>query len=402
MSVSMSIDLSIKKKFKYLLFSSLYISEGLYQALILIVTPIYLMDKGISIPLVTLISGIGYLPWGLKFVWGGIIDFFHKYGRKKFAVFGTIAGAIGFFILSFIDNFFSLIFFTIFLLLGYVGIGFLDSATDAWAIDISKKDERGKINCSMNIGKWVGQYIGALIIISIAVTFGYSISFMVSGLLILVLVIVPLSVKYEDRKIDKLRIWSIIRQEFKNLTTRLTTLYFFVIVLQHALFFTLLVLYLKVVLDLNDTYIGMLFAAWLVVVIPGSIFGGILSDKYGRKRPLYFFLIIVLIASFPPIFLSDFLHLIISFSVLLFFINAIISANWAMIMDIINPKISAFQHEIICSIVNFGSIIIGSATGTLFVILGTDNLFILAALLTLISILILYTVKGLDDMKWSS
>jgi len=400
--MSMPFDLSIQKKFKYLLFSSLYFSEGLYQALILIVTPIYLIEKGVSIPLVTLISGIGYLPWGLKFVWGGIIDFFHKHGRKKFAVFGTIAGAFGFFTLSLINHYFSLIFFTIFLLLGYAGIGFLDSATDAWAIDISKKEERGKINCSMNIGKWVGQYIGALFIISLAVSFGYSISFLISGFLVLVLVVVPLSVKYEDRGIDRLRIWSLIKQEFKKVTTRLTTLYFFVIVLQHALFFTFLVLYLKVVLDLNDTSIGVLFALWLVMVVPGSIVGGILSDKYGRKRPLYIFLIIVMIFSVTPIFLSEYIHLIINFSILLFFLNGVIAGNWAMIMDIINPKISAFQHEIICSIVNFGSIVIGSATGTLFVLLGADNLFILVALITFVSILVLYTVKGLDDMKWSS
>jgi len=398
----MPFDLSIQKKFKYLLFSSLYFSEGLYQALILIVTPIYLIEKGVSIPLVTLISGIGYLPWGLKFVWGGIIDFFHKHGRKKFAVFGTIAGAFGFFTLSLINHYFSLIFFTIFLLLGYAGIGFLDSATDAWAIDISKKEERGKINCSMNIGKWVGQYIGALFIISLAVSFGYSISFLISGFLVLVLVVVPLSVKYEDRGIDRLRIWSLIKQEFKKITTRLTTLYFFVIVLQHALFFTFLVLYLKVVLDLNDTSIGVLFALWLVMVVPGSIVGGILSDKYGRKRPLYIFLIIVMIFSVTPIFLSEYIHLIINFSILLFFLNGVIAGNWAMIMDIINPKISAFQHEIICSIVNLGSIVIGSATGTLFVLLGADNLFILVALITFVSILVLYTVKGLDDMKWSS
>lgn len=398
----MSIDLSAQKKFKYILFTSLYFSEGLYQALILIVTPIYLIEKGISLPLVTLIAGIGYLPWGLKFVWGGIIDFFHKHGRKKFAVVGTIAGAFGFFILSLIDQSFSIIFFTLFLLLGYVGIGFLDSAADAWAIDISKKEERGKINCSMIIGKWVGQYIGALIIISIAVSFGYSISFLVSGLLVLVLVIVPISVKYEDRKIHQLRIWKLIRTEFKKITTKLTTLYFLIIVLQHALFFTFLVLYLKVVLDLDDTYIGILFALWLVVVVPGSIIGGVLSDKFGRKRPLYFFLVLVLIFSITPIFLSDFIHLIINFSILLFFLNGVISGNWAMIMDIINPKISASQHEIICSIVNFGSIIIGSATGTLFVVLGADNIFILVALLTLLSIMILYTIKGLDNMKWNT
>ena len=181
-------DLSTHKKFKYLLFGSLYFSEGLYQGLILIVTPLYLLDKGVSLPLVTLIGGIGYLPWGLKFIWGGIIDFYHKIGRKKFAIVGTIFGAIGFFTLSVIDQFFSVVFFAIFLFMGYTGVGFLDSDTDAWAIDISKKEERGKINSSMVIGKWTGQYIGALIIIILGTLFGYNISFIISGMIILFLV----------------------------------------------------------------------------------------------------------------------------------------------------------------------------------------------------------------------
>lgn len=394
-------DLYINKKFKYFLFSSLYFSEGLYQALILIVTPIYLINKNVPLPLVTLIMGIGYLPWGLKFVWGGIIDFFHKYGRKKFAIFGTIIGAFGFLILSLIDQFFSVIFFTIFLLLGYTGIGFLDSATDAWAIDISKKEERGKINSSMVIGKWTGQYIGALIIIILGALFGYNISFMISGIIILFLAIVPYSVKYEDRMIDKLRIWHLIKQEFKKLTTRLVTLYFFTIVLQHALYFTFLVIYLKINLNFDDTFIGFIFAFWLIVVIPGSITGGILADKYGRKKPLYIFLIMLMITSVTPIFLSNVYLLLINFSITLFFLNCVIAPNWAMVMDIINPKISAFEHEVICSIVNFGSIIIGSATGTLFVLLGANNIFILSGIITLIAIVILYTIKGLDKIKWN-
>ena len=192
------IDLNLHRKFKYVLFSSLYFSEGLYQALILIITPIYLIEKNVPLPLVTLIMGLGYLPWGLKFVWGGIIDFYHKYGRKKFAVFGTIFGALGFLILSLIDQYFSLIFFTIFLFMGYTGIGFLDSATDAWAIDTTKKQERGKINSSMIIGQWIGKYLGALLIISIGVGFGYNVSFIITGFVIVFLVIVPLSVKYSN------------------------------------------------------------------------------------------------------------------------------------------------------------------------------------------------------------
>jgi len=392
-------DLSTHKRFKYLLFSSLYFSEGLYQGLILIVTPLYLLDKGVSLPLVTLIGGIGYLPWGLKFVWGGIIDFYHKIGRKKFAIAGTIFGAIGFFTLSVIDQFFSVVFFAIFLFMGYTGVGFLDSATDAWAIDISKKEDRGKINSSMNIGNWVGQYLGALMIIIIGAAFGYNISFMLMGVIILILVIVPFSVKYE-RKIGKLQMWSLIKQEFKKRITRLTTLYFFIIVLQHALYITLIVAYLKIVLNLDNTFIGFLYVFWLVVVIPGSITGGVLADKYGRKLPLYIFLIALMIASITPIFFTNFYLIIAAFSITLFFMDGVISANWALVMDIINPKISASEHEIICSIVNFGGIVIGSATGTLIVLLGFNNVFLLSAIIIVIALVVFYKIKDVDKIKW--
>jgi len=396
------INLSIHKRFKYILFTSLYFSEGLYQAMILIITPLYLLGKNVPLPIITLIMGIGYLPWGLKFVWGGIIDFYHKYGRKKFAVFGTISGAFGFFILSMIDQYFSILFFTLFLLVGYIGIGFLDSATDAWAIDTTKKEERGKINGSMNIGKWSGQFLGALLIISIGVSFGYNISFLITGLIILMLAIIPLSVKYEDRKIGKLNIWPLIKQEFGKKITRLTTLYFFIVVLHPSLYFTLLVIYLKTVLNFDDTFIGLIFAFWLVAVIPGSIVGGVLADKYGRKLPLYIFLIFLMIFSVTPIIISDVYIIILNFTILMFFANGVIAANWAMIMDIINPKISASEHEAICSIVNFGTIIIASATGTLIVLFGFNNLFLLSAFIIIIALVVLYRIKNIDKIKWSS
>lgn len=393
-------DLTVNKKYQYFLFGCLYFSEGLYQGLILIVTPIYLIEKGVPLPLVTLIAGIGYLPWGLKFVWGGIIDFFHKYGRKKFAIGGTIFGAIGFFTLSVIDQFFSVVLFALFLFMGYAGVGFLDSATDAWAIDISKKEERGKINSAMNIGNWVGQYLGALIIIVIGATLGYSISFLIAGGIILFLIIVPFSVKYK-RDIGQLHMWSLIKQEFKKRTTQLTTLYFFIIVLQHAFYSTLIVIYLKTVLHLESTYIGMIYALWLIVVIPGSIAGGVLADKYGRRLPLYVFLIALMIASLTPIFVSNFYLIILAFSAVLFFMDGVIAANWAMVMDVINPKISASQHEIICSIVNLGGVIIGSATGTIIVLIGFNYSFILSVIITIIAFGVLTKSKDIDKIQFT-
>lgn len=395
------IDLTLHKRFRYVLFGSLYFSEGLYQAVILIVTPIYLLDKNIPIPIITLIMGLGYLPWGLKFVWGGIIDFYHKYGRKKFATIGTIFGGIGFLFLSIIDSYFSIILFAIFLFIGYIGIGFLDSATDAWAIDTTIKKDRGKINGSMNIGKWIGQYLGALIIIYLGVNYGYNISFMIAGFIILFLTIIPFIVKYQDRKIGKLNIWSLIKQEFSKKITKLTTLYFFTIVLHPALYFTILVIYLKTTLNFDDTFIGFIFAFWLISVIPGSIVGGFLADKYGRKLTLYIFLFCLLIFSVAPIIISDYYLLLLNFTILLFFANGVTAANWAMIMDVINPKIGASEHEVICSIVNFGGIIIGSAAGTLIVLIGFNNIFILSAIIIIIALLILLKIKNLNKIHWS-
>ena len=210
------------------------------------------------------------------------------------------------------------------------------------------------------------------------------------------------SVKYEDRKIGKLNIWPLIKQEFRKRTTKLTTLYFFTIVLHPSLYFTLILIYLKTVLNFDDTFIALIYAFWLVAVIPGSIIGGILADKYGRKLPLYIFLISLMIFSVTPIVISNVYIILLNFTILLFFSNGVIAANWAMIMDIINPKIGATEHEIICSIVNFGSIIIGSATGALIVLLGFNNLFLLSAIIIVVAMIILYNIKNIDKIKWSS
>ena len=114
------IDLTVHPRFRYFLFTSLYLAEGLYQTVLVLITPLYLLEKNISIPIITLVVGIGELPWALKFFWGSVIDFYHKYGRKKFTVVGTIIGALGFLIIGLNDQYFSILFYALFLFIGHI------------------------------------------------------------------------------------------------------------------------------------------------------------------------------------------------------------------------------------------------------------------------------------------
>jgi hypothetical protein len=53
-----------------------------------VIIPIYLLDKGISIPLATLVAGVSGAPWYLKFVFGPTTDYFYQFGRKPFIIGG--------------------------------------------------------------------------------------------------------------------------------------------------------------------------------------------------------------------------------------------------------------------------------------------------------------------------
>jgi len=46
------------------------------------------LDKGFSLPLATLVAGIGGAPWYLKFVFGPTTDYFYKFGKNHLLLAG--------------------------------------------------------------------------------------------------------------------------------------------------------------------------------------------------------------------------------------------------------------------------------------------------------------------------
>ena len=156
------IDITKKSSLKYLLFGLLYFIQGVLLSISWIILPIYFVEKGIDLSLAGLVFGIVSLPWALKFIYGGFVDYYNSFGRKTFIILGGILFILTLFLLAFIDPGVNLLFFAVILFLSYSGIVILDVAIDAWAIEISTTAERGKVSGSMFTGQYGGRAFGSI------------------------------------------------------------------------------------------------------------------------------------------------------------------------------------------------------------------------------------------------
>ena len=388
------IDITKHSFLKYFLFGSLYFSEGIELALATVIIPVYLhVEKGLSIPLTTLIAGLVMFPWMLKFIWGGIVDYFIKAGRKRFIIFGGLLGAFSFFILIFIDPVVAIIPFVFFLFLSHVGVGFLDVSADAWAIELSEEQERGKINSAMFSGLFIGMAIGAALLAYIAQEYGYDIAFLMTGILVILIILYPLSIK--DVRIVKKRpkMGSLLYSEFKKRTTQLVTIFVPLLLISIGLLTFAIPLYMTDNLQLNVSEIGLIVSSFPIATIVGALLSGPATDRWGRKKPIAFFAIASAFFTASLIFANTWVILAIIFSTIGFLRGGYYVGINALLMDITNPKVAATQFSILTSIGNFGELFGGMIGGTLIALLGFQRVFLYAALFFGPALIILYLIR---------
>jgi MFS transporter, PAT family, beta-lactamase induction signal transducer AmpG len=387
------IDIDRSNFLKYFLFGSLYFSEGLMIAITTFIIPFYLLEKGVSTPLTTLIVGIVNIPWILKFVWGPIVDYFIRFGRKKFVTFGGVLTIFSMFGASFIDPSISLIPFTILIFLGHVGIGFIDVSADAWAIDVSTEKDHGKINGSMFSGQYTGWAIGSVFLGFVALNFGYNLAFFTNGLLILVILIFPLFVKEITKIKTKRKVASLLLIEFKKKTTQLTALFSPVVYLNTGMIMFMIPLYLKISFDFDPAQGGLFNAILPISMVIGSVAGGISTDKWGRKLTLYLLLGFSAIFTASLIFTDNWLNFAIIYGIIGFLMGGYETVVCALFMDVTNPRIGATQYGIFTGLANLGINGIGMVTGSMVSSLGFARTFLYAGWVCGPAILLLYFIK---------
>ncbi len=371
------IDFTVHKKLRYLFFLCLYLSEGLYSAIITVIIPLFLLENDIPFSIITLVTGIAWSPWALKFIPGGISDYLIKFGRKRFIIIGGFIGAISLLIISFINPSFNIVLFTLILFIGHLGIVFLDVTADAWAIETTVTKELGRVNSAMIIGQILGITLGAPVLALISQYISFNFAFIITGLVILPISIFPFAFKeIEHKKIS--RIPGMLIDEIKKRKTQLVTIFGFFVFISQGILMGITAVFANTVLNLSYTEIGLIGAGLIVFIIPGSWLGGYFADKYGRKKTLYFFIIPALLLTTSLMFIDETLNFILIAGLIYFFWNGIRAANDSLLMEITNKKIAAVEFSVINSFVNAGQIGAGAIAGSLVLLMGFDNVFILA------------------------
>ena len=387
------IDITKSSFLKYFLFASLYFTEGLQYIIASLILPIYLVDKGIPVSLVTVIAAVYLIPMTIKFIWGGIVDYFNKYGRRKFIILGGSLTSLSLFFLFIIDPSEYLAIFTIFLFLAGCGVGFLDVSADAWAIDISKYEERGKINGAMFVGQALGMVVGSSVLTSVAYFFGFNSVFFITALIVLLIILFPILVK-DIRKIKKrVKIASILYKEFKKKTTQLVSIFTPIVGINIGLLGVVVPLYLNIYLNINIAQIGLIITIWSLTKVFGSLSGGIICDRWGRKNPLCILLILGGFFTAMLIFAKNWETVAILYGIIGFFHGSLYTVWGALLMDVTNPRIGATQYSILTGLGNLGITVGESSTGIMVSILGFTRTFLYGGLFFGPALLILYIIK---------
>jgi len=152
-------------------------------------------------------------------------------------------------------------------------------------------------------------------------------------------------------------------------------------------------IYMRDGLGVSDVQIGFISMIFPIFLAVGSLIGGVVTDKIGRKSALYFFIGFNIVFTACLIFANTWWKLSIIYGIIGFLMGGHSTASCALFMDVTNPRIGATQYGILTGIANVGLNGGGMITGSLVVTLGFARTFLYAAWVFGPALLVLYFIK---------
>ncbi len=286
------------KTLRYLMFGSLYFTQGTILGYFASLNALYLQSRGLTLTDIGIFGAIALIPFVIKIFLGMLSDKVNLFGKGHRIPYIYIGLAVQFLLLIFVPfvnpkqyywGFVAMAFFL------QLGMALYDTCTDGLALDTAPEEEHGRIQAWMVGGRAVGTVVAASAVGILADKVSWQAVFWSLAALTLLPALFLFGVKEPEKDTEARFDWSAFKA-FKrwqvNAVGIAGLLVFLVIVGANQLVNPFLVETFKISL----TQAGMITSLWGIGIVIGSFIGSGLIKKVGDRIATYIMLAMVAIS----------------------------------------------------------------------------------------------------------
>jgi PAT family beta-lactamase induction signal transducer AmpG len=386
-------ELAWKPRLYYTMYGLFYFAQGLAMTAGPLWIPVYLREVfNLSPAVVTSTWALAMLPWYVKIIYGIMSDAvpIGRFGRRRpYIAAGALLSLLGWVLLPMLP--WGGLWIGAMLMM-MLGVGVSDSVIDGLALDVVPGDRRGTMLgigwAARGVGAVVAGLLGGLIVGRV----GYDGVFLLAGLVSAILTLGCLIIEAPSVAAERRITRAALADTFKSKALYLGLVLLPLTVVPVGMTMILLGPFARETLNLSVEMTGAFSACFYVGNIIGAPVAGRLADKFGHKRVFYFYmpiygLFILLMA------LSQAGSLPLAFALvglMGFGFGLQSGGTLAIAGDLTPPALAATIFALYMSFMNIGTGIGTAASGFVVQTYGYGTNFVLAALSTLLPLIVLY------------
>ena len=299
--------LTTNKKLRLVTLCILYFAQGFPWGFMLTALISFLASKGLTMVESGQLAAMAYLPWTFKLFWGPLIDSFsfRAMGRRRpWIIFAQLGMLLTLLMMCLIGDLLDNLY-----LLGWMFFlhncfaSLQDVSTDALAVDILKPEEQGTFNGSMWGAKVIGTGFGAVVMGTVLSSHGLIFAIISQAFIMGLIILFPLFIK--ERESEKRFPWSRNQVKLKKKPNVQNPLIIFKDLIRAfskrpAFFAGVFILLSAINQGVNSAILPVFYnntLSWepatysqisggpgAFLEFLGAIMGGVLADKYGRRK----------------------------------------------------------------------------------------------------------------------
>ena len=382
-----------KSWYYYMFFGLMYFVQGSALAYFTNFQKPYLISVGIEPARIGLLTSILLLPFVMKILIGMLSDKVNFFGlghRKPYIMTGLLLAAAVFLTVSRVLPDRNYLLFASLIVLGSFSVALFDACTDGYAVEITPKQNYGKVQSIMVSGKAIGFIILSLVFGYLVQRSSYSIIFIIIGLLMMIPFIFSLFAE-EGKKVSP-------ENQFDWKAFRLLVKPAFLVFALYTIFYSfvsfgvdgLITFHMSRSFDAINQSIGQYGALRGTGAVIGAIIGGFSINRIGYKK-MAFISIFILSSAAILMGISSGVTMVLRFAVIWGFAWGLQECIFlSLAMALADVRIAASMFAVMMTFSNLGTAIVEGVATTLIARVGFQTVFLFLATFNFINLVILY------------